>query len=230
MKLALIPPGEFMMGAAEDEDGADDDEKPRHLVRISRGFYLGIHEVTQDEYEKVKGTPDFPRGGDLPVTGVAAVDAEEFCRLLTDREHSAARLPMEAIYRLPTEAEWEYAARAGTATKWYSGDNDKQLDGYAWYSQNSGDKTHPVGEKLQNAWGLFDMHGNVWEWCSDWYGPYGDAAVVADPAGPKEGERRVLRGGAFSDNASIVRSADRSYSASTSRDTNFGFRVVRTYP
>jgi formylglycine-generating enzyme required for sulfatase activity len=193
MKLRLIPAGEFQMGQSDGKS----DEQPVHRVRITRAFYLGIHEVTQAEYRAVTGnSPSFFKGDDLPVEQVSAGDADEFCRRLTERERRAGSLPQGASYRLPTEAEWEYAARAGTTTKWCFGDDEQQLGAYAWYNQNSGRRTHPAGQKRPNAWGLFDLHGNVCEWCSDWYdGNYYKSSPPNDPRGSAAGSFRVLRGG-----------------------------------
>ena len=169
MQFKRIPAGEFDMGSTD----GDSDERPVHRVRISRDFYLGIHEVTQAEYRAVTGkSPSNFKGDDLPVEKVSWEEANEFCRLLTERERTAGGLPSGMVYRLPTEAEWEYAARAGTTTKYCFGDDESGLGEYAWYGGNSGSTTHPVGQKRPNAWGLYDMHGNVWEWCQDWYGAY----------------------------------------------------------
>jgi formylglycine-generating enzyme required for sulfatase activity len=151
-------------------------------------------------------------------------DAVEFCRRLSKQEG--------VEYRLPTEAEWEYACRAGTTTAYSFGDGDAKLGQYAWYDKNAWDigegYAHRVGQKLPNRWGLYDMHGNVQEWCQDWYGPYGSEKVVSDPAGPAEGGRRVLRGGSFSNQSSFVRSALRELHPVYRYLTN-GFRAARTY-
>ena len=170
MKLKLIPAGEFMMGSQE--------VGPQHKVRITKPFYLGVYEVTQAEYEEVMGkNPSwFSKGGGgaeevpgedtsgYPVEQVSWEDAVEFCKKLSAKEGKT--------YRLPTEAEWEYACRAGTTTRFSFGNDGESLAGYAWYSDNSDVKTHSVGEKKPNAWRLHDMHGNVWEWCADWHGLY----------------------------------------------------------
>ena len=148
-------------------------------------------------------------------------DAVEFCRKLSE-------LPVEKeagnVYRLPTEAEWEYACRAGTTTKYSLGDDDSELGTYAWFTENSGSKSHPVGGKLPNAWGLYDMHGNVWEWCQDWYGAYPDRAVT-DPTGTRTGSIRVHRGGSWSHAAENCRSAYRGRGYPSSRYDYSGFRV-----
>jgi formylglycine-generating enzyme required for sulfatase activity len=152
-------------------------------------------------------------------------DAVEFCRRLSKQEG--------VEYRLPTEAEWEYACRAGTTTAFSFGDDEAKLGQYAWYDKNAwdiGEKyAHRVGQKLPNPWGLYDMHGNVWEWCQDWYAPYGSETVVSDPVGPAQGDYRVLRGGSFLNLTSYVRSAFRYAYQPVNRNTNFGFRAARTY-
>ena len=152
-------------------------------------------------------------------------DAVEFCRKLSDlpAEKSAGH-----VYRLPTEAEWKYACRAGTTTKYSFGDRASELGDYAWYRDNSGKTTHPVGGKKPNPWGLYDMHGNVWEWCQDWYGDYPSGAVT-DPTGPASGDRRVLHGGSFFLRTSDVRSAYRNNYQPATRGNAIGFRPARTY-
>jgi formylglycine-generating enzyme required for sulfatase activity len=227
MKLTLIPAGEFQMGSP---DGGSS-ERPQHLVKISKPFYLGVCEVTQQQYEKVMGTRPWQgeeyvkEGPDYPAVYVSHDDAVEFCRRLSKQER--------VEYRLPTEAEWEYACRGGTTTAYSIGDDAARLGQYAWYDKNAwniGERyAHGVGQKRPNPWGLYDMHGNAWEWCQDWYGPYGSQKVVSDPAGPAEGGRRVLRGGSFSHPSSLVRSANRSYNRPVNRFDLYGFRAARTY-
>jgi formylglycine-generating enzyme required for sulfatase activity len=146
----------------------------------------------------------------------------EFCRKLTERERSAGRLPEGYEYTLPTEAQWEYACRAG-ATGPYGGDGN--LNDMGWYNQNSGNTTHPVGKKLANAWGLYDMHGNVWEWCFDWYGNY-SGGTVRDPTGPASGSARVFRGGCWFQDGVGCRSAFRSWHEPGYRLFNLGFRLA----
>ena len=183
MKFNLIPPGEFAMGSPASEPGRYDDET-QHQVKITKPFYLSVHEVTQAQYERVMGkNPSKYEGANKPVEDVSWNDAVAFFRKLND----------EVEYRLPTEAQWEYACRAGTTTAYSFGDDVSQLGEYAWYSGNSS-STHPVGELKPNAWGLFDMHGNVFEWCQDWYGDYDSLKVVSDPTGPASGDLRVWRG------------------------------------
>ncbi len=217
MKFKLIPAGTFTMGDASGED----DETP-HEVTLTKPFKMGVHEVTQDQYEQVMGVnPSEWKGADNPVDTVSWEDAVEFCRRLSE-------LPAEKaagnVYRLPTEAEWEYACRAGTTTKYSFGDDESNLGDYAWYGDNSDANTHPVGGKKPNAWGLYDMHGNVWEWCQDWYGDYPSGSVT-DPSGATSGSYRVFRGGGWSSTAEICRSANRGGGYPSFRVSCFGFRV-----
>jgi formylglycine-generating enzyme required for sulfatase activity len=234
MKFNLIPPGEFAMGSPESEPGRYDDET-QHLVKITKPFYLSVREVTQEQYEQVMGKnlsfysalgegKDRVSGIDtsqFPVEQVSWYDAVDFCRKLSNEEG--------VEYRLPTEAEWEYACRTGTTTAYSFRDDVSRLGEYAWYSGNSS-STHPVGELKPNAWGLFDMHGNVFEWCQDWYGDYDSLKVVSDPTGPASGDLRVLRGGAFNIQPGVVRAANRSFYPPDDHDHNLGFRLVRPYP
>ena len=231
MKLKLIPAGEFMMGSPESGDGGPSWVKPQHKVRITKPFYLGVCEVTQAEYEKVMGkNPSwFSKGGRgakgvsgkdtsrHPVEQVGWDDAVEFCKKLSAKEGKT--------YRLPTEAEWEYTCRAGTTTLYSFGDDAASLGEYAWYRDNSDEKTHPVGEKKPNAWGLHDMHGNVWEWCQDCYGEYSSDAVT-NPTGPSQGSLRVFRGGGWGSDARSCRAAYRRRLEPQVRDDGLGFRVA----
>ena len=230
MKLVLIPKGTFTMGSPIEEEGADNDEE-QHQVTISKDYYLGVTEVTQGQYEKVMGTnPSYFQkrvigksdSSMYPVEQVSWEDAVEFCKKLSDlpEEKKAGR-----VYRLPTEAEWEYACRAGSKAAYSFGANSKTLGDYAWFVYNSGVQTHPVGEKKANAWGLYDMHGNVWEWCSDWYGEYPKGGV-SDPSGPSEGSYPVNRGGSWFYEAAGCRSADRYRDDPSYRSGNYGFRVA----
>jgi len=221
MVLVPIPAGEFQMGSPESEAGRQGDET-QHLVRITKAYYLGAYEVTQEQYEKVMGKNlSHSKGDTKPVENVSWNDAIEFCRKLSKEEG--------VEYRLPTEAEWEYACRAGTTTGYSFGDNVSQLGEYAWYRNNSDNTTHAVGEKLPNAWGLYDMHGNVGEWCQDWSGDYGNEKVVIDPTGAASGKYRVCRGGAFAVQPKFVRSADRVSFQPGRSVPFFGFRLARTY-
>ena len=200
--------------------GGDPDEKPVHAVVITRGFYVGRHEVTQAQYERVMGVnPSSFKGPDLPVEQVTWDAAVEFCRKLSERTGGS--------FRLPTEAEWEYAARAGSREKYCFGDDEEMLKQYAWFDANSGKRTHAVGRKKPNAWGLFDCHGNVREWCSDWYSEDSYAGGPhEDPKGPAGGQCRVQRGGSWNYPGLSCRSANRSGCPPGYEGINFGFRAA----
>ena len=229
MKLVLIPKGKFMLGSPESEEDRDDDET-QHEVTISKDYYLGVHEVTQAQYEKVTGAnPSYFQGDEIkgsssnhPVEQVSWEDAVEFCKKLSDlpEEKAAGR-----VYRLPTEAQWEYACRAGSKTAYSFGESSKSLGDYAWFNENSNDQTHPVGEKKANAWGLCDMHGNVFEWCGDWFNEYPKGAV-SDPTGPKGGSGRMHRGGSWYGEAANCRSANRYWLDPSDRINGIGYRVA----
>jgi len=217
MEFMPVESGRFQMGS---NDG-DSDEKPVHRVTLTQNFWMGKYEVTQGEYEKLMGSnPSYFKGQRNPVEKVSWHDAVKFCEKLTETEHKAGRLPSGYEYRLPTEAEWEYSCRSGTTGK-YAGD----LDSMGWYRENSGKKTHEVGRKKSNAWGLFDMHGNVWEWCFDWMGSYPSSSVT-DPTGSNSGSHRVLRGGGWYDDAGHCRSAFRGSNAPSNSNDYVGFRVA----
>jgi len=210
MKFAYIPPGSFQMGESGDI----------HTVTISQGFYLGSTEVTQTQWVSVmfNNPSSFNNCDNCPVENVSWEDVQAFIKKLNDRG--------DGKYRLPTEAEWEYAARAGSTTKYSFGDGEGSLGSYAWYDANSGSRTHDVATKQPNAWGLYDMHGNVWEWVQDWYGDYPNGAVT-NPRGATTGSDRVFRGGSWGSSAMILRSAGRSADAPLVRDQFLGFRLVR---
>ena len=217
LEMVHIGPGTFTMGS----DNGADDQKPQTRVTLTHGYWLGKTEVTQGQWVALMGiNPSSFKGTDRPVEQVSWSDAIEFCRKLTDRERTAGRLPEDYEYTLPTEAQWEYACRAGTTE-----DNAGNLDAIAWYHQNSGVTTHPVGQKQANAWGLYDMHGNVWEWCLDWYGNY-PGGSVRDPTGPASGPDRVNRGGSWSSLAIRCRSASRYGSDPGDRLDGLGFRLA----
>jgi formylglycine-generating enzyme required for sulfatase activity len=218
------------MGSPANEVERGADEGPQTRVTLSRGFYLGRYEVTQGEYLSVIGSnPSFFTGDtNRPVEQVTWTDANNYCTQLTTRERMAGRLPAGWAYRLPTEAEWEYASRAGSTNRFSYGDDpgNTQLGNYAWYAANSGDASHTVGGKLPNRWGLYDMSGNVWEWCSDWYGGYPGGSVI-DPRGSVSGSARVIRGGGWHYGAGYCRSATRSGNGyPEGRYYGLGFRVV----
>jgi formylglycine-generating enzyme required for sulfatase activity len=279
VRLLLIPKGSFQMGSTPEEKGSDDDEK-QHSVTITHDYYLGVFEVTQAQYKKVMGkNPSYFQGNNVatripakkhpetgrtieeekiipvntdnhPVEFVSWEEAVEFCKRLSDlpEEKKAGR-----VYRLPTEAEWEYACRAGTKTAYSFGADRNVLKDFDWFGDNSGGKiinsdriweksredvdiyiekllenggkTHPVGTKKANPWGLYDMHGNVCEWCSDWYVNYPKQAIT-DPIGPKLGSFRVFRGGSWHYVAAFCRLAFRGRGAPSGRGFDLGFRVA----
>ncbi|MBF0401761.1 MAG: formylglycine-generating enzyme family protein [Magnetococcales bacterium] len=220
MEFVRIEPGKFVMGTAFGLD-VSADEMPQHEVTISRSFYLGRYEVTQAQWEAVMGSnPSEFSGADHPVENVSWEEVQRFIGKLNDKAGGKR-------YRLPTEAEWEYAARAGTTTSRYWGEAVDTMERYAWYTENAGKRTRAVGQLQPNGWGLYDMLGNVWEWCQDWYGSksYADGPVV-DPQGPSEGSGRVLRGGSWSNYASFIRSAHRFELNPTYRRRNLGLRLL----
>ena len=222
------------MGSPADEKDRYPDEGPQTTVTIRHGFWMGKYEVTQAEYLAVMGKNPSHFTGDetRPVDSVTWADATEYCAQLTKRERTAGRIAAGLAYRLPTEAEWEYACRAGTKTRFSYGDDPdySQLTDYAWYRQNAGFTTHPVGQKKPNPWGLYDMLGNAWEWCQDWYGAYPGGTAV-DPQGPAEpgmNRQRTIRGGDYFNPAQHGRSALRGYDFIPKHPwpPDFGFRVV----
>ncbi|MCG3194940.1 MAG: formylglycine-generating enzyme family protein [Thermoanaerobaculia bacterium] len=220
MEFVWIGPGEFEMGSLPGETERDRDEGPVHRVRLTRGYYLGKHEVTQGQWKALMGNnpSGFSScGADCPVERVSWHDAHEFIRKLNARERGR-------LYRLPTEAEWEYAARAGSR-----GERHGDIDSIAWCYPNSGNKTHPVGKKRPNAWGLHDMIGNVWEWVEDWFDYYGPEPAV-DPAGPPTGVNRVNRGGSWNVVSGYCRSAFRAGYGPATRINYLGFRLALNPP
>lgn len=222
LELIRVEPGTFTMGSVREEPERNKAEGPRMQVTLSREFWLGKTEVTQAQYVAVMGVnpSTFEADGkDRPVERVSWIDALAFCRTLTERERGAGRLGADLAYTLPTEAQWEYACRAGT-TGAYAGEPDAM----AWHSANSEGTTHPVGRKRPNAWGFFDMAGNVLEWCYDWYGDYPGGAVT-DPTGPERGYYRMARGGSWRTAANLGRSAARSGGSAGRLDYTIGFRL-----
>ena len=198
MEFVLIQPGAFVMGTSEEND-PDSDASPPHKVTLTQPFYLGKYEVTQEQWEKIMGrNPSHFPGAKRPVETVSWNACQEFLAKLQARTGRK--------FVLPTEAQWEFACRAGTSTLWSFGDRDAAMGNYAWSGSNSGQTTHAVGEKKPNAWGLYDLHGNVAEWCADWYAKHtysrGDAT---DPGGPPAGDSRVVRGGAWGDDSGYLR-------------------------
>ncbi len=243
MRFVLIPPGEFDMGSTE---------APRHRVRITKPFWLGVHEVTRGQFRRFvddrkyqtdaerdgkagyglvdgqwKQDPRFVWNRDLgfeqaddhPVVNVSWNDATAFCAWLSEKEGEKSGLP--------SEAQWEYACRAGTTTRWYPGDDEGALKEHAWFGFNA-QKSHPVGQKSANAWGLYDMHGNVSEWCQDWWtAEYYGASPLDDPPGPSGGSFRVSRGGSWNYDASIGRASSRCWNVPGYRHEYLGFRLAR---
>lgn len=247
MKFVLIPPGEFVMGSSA--------EGPQHRVRITRPFYLATYEVTQAQYERVVRTKfpasslqvsqgvrarqllravrpsHFPvAAGDTPVEQVTWQNAISFCELLAALPEEKQR---QQKYRLPTEAEWEFSCRAGTDTRYSFGDDESMSGDYAWSPANAQNQPHPVGLKQSNAFGLYDMHGNVWEWCHDWFAPYSltpNSPPSIDPSGPAEATKRVLRGSCFFVGLGSTGSATRNSEPPAYQSSNLGFRVVCEVP
>ena len=222
MDLVLIPAGEFMMG----DDQGRINEKPVHKVNITKPFYLGKYEVTQEQWEAVMGSnPSRFKGPKNPADMVIWDDCQAFIAKLNKESR-----PGSAKFGLPTEAQWEYACRAGTTTRYSFGDDPAKLDDYAWWANNAKGTTHPVGQKKPNAWGLYDMAGNVCEWCADRFdGEYYAKSPTDAPAGPGSGASRVLRGGSWNyDITDVFRSAHRSFNDPDYRRYDHGFRVART--
>ena len=196
------------------------EEHPAHQVTLTKPFYLGKFTVTQEQYQAVMGSnPSKFQGKDNPVEQVSWDDAQEFLKKLSEQTKQTVRLP--------TEAEWEYGCRAGTTTTYYSGDTETDLARAAWYEANSKDTTHPAGQKEPNKFGLYDMHGNVWQWCQDYYDKdfYGKAEAE-NPSGPAQGTLRVMRGGSWDHYSITCRAASRDGRNPGSRFNYFGFRIV----
>jgi formylglycine-generating enzyme required for sulfatase activity/predicted Ser/Thr protein kinase len=223
LELVLIPAGEFLMGSPDSDNDATHFEKPQHRVRITKPFYLGKCPVTQEQWDAVMGsnTSSF-KGPKNPVETVSSDDCQQFLGKLNAKSAAGG-----GKFQLPTEAQWEYACRAGSKTKYCFGDDTSKLGEYAWYEANSGGKTHPVGEKKPNAWGLYDMHGNVWEWCQDWFDVgYYAKSPVDDPTGAAGGSSRVGRGGCWGYPAERCRSAHRDGGLPGFRHSYLGLRVA----
>ena len=225
--MVWIKPGKFLMGSRTDEVARDNDET-QHWVTLTQGFWMSSHEVTQAEYQNVIGINPSSFTGDTnrPVETVSWNEAVDYCTALTNAERNANRIPSDWEYHLPTEAEWEYCARAGANARYGHGDDlgYTALGNYAWYADNSGDTTHPVEQKLANAWGLFDMHGNVYEWCHDRSADY-PAGSAIDPQGSTTSNQRIYRGGTWKYQAWICRAANRLEYPPTLKYDYLGFRV-----
>ena len=232
MKFVWIEPGTFLMGSPKSEVNPTSDELPQHEVTISRGFYLGKYEIAQEQWASLMDTRPW-RGERFaqdwrtyPAVYISWEDVMEFIARMNEQAGAA-------IYRLPTEAEWEYAARAGSTTPWSFGDRLRDLFRYAWFENNAWlagrQFAHPVGLLLPNPWGLYDIHGNVWEWVQDWHGDYDEAPQV-DPPGPAAGTLRVCRGGSFTSSYQDQRSASRSANLPEERFSNVGARILREDP
>lgn len=233
--MKLIPAGTFNMGSPDWEVDRSGNEGPQHLVTITEPFYMGVYEVTQEQWEVVMGTnPSYNRQHDgnqgNPVETVSWDDCQDFINELNTKGIGT--------FRLPTEAEWEYACRAGSLTRFSWGDDPgySEIGDYAWYSDNYyldqpvlSMSTHFVGQRDSNNWGLYDMSGNVWEWCNDWYDLYSEESQI-DPIGPTIGSERVMRGGGYSTIPRGCRSANRIAQFPTVMNSAIGFRLVMTAP
>ena len=229
-EMVKCPAGSFEMGSPSGELGRRGDEKQHH-VTISKSFYIAKYPVTQAQYKAVMGNnPSRFKGDNNPVECVSWFKAKEFCDKLN--EVTGSTRPAGYKFDLPTEAQWEYACRAGTTTSLNSGknitseyDRCSNLDEVGWYHENSEINTHPVGLKKPNAWGIYDMHGNVWEWCRDWYGDY-PSGNCTDPEGPSNGSIRVYRGGSWNSIPWDCRSARRNYYSPGGERSRLGFRIA----
>jgi formylglycine-generating enzyme required for sulfatase activity len=235
LKLVWCPPGDFTMGSPKDKKNRGDDEN-QVQVKLTKGFWLGQHEVTQAEWQRVMQTTPWSgkvfvkEGDDYAATFVSWEEVMKFCEKLTEQERRAGRLPFGWQYTLPTEAQWEYACRGGSKSRFSFGDDESDLSDYAWWgglfghgNAKSQQYAHTVGQKKANPWGLSDMHGNVNEWCRDWYAK--ELAGGTDPQGPSEGSGRVIRGGGWDDPAGFCRSADRSGGKPDYLSSDLGFRL-----
>ena len=223
LQLIWVQPGEFTMGSPSHDPQRNKAEGPQTEVKISRGFWLGRTEVTQAQYQKITGEnpSHFQEAGENhPVEHVSWTDAMDFCKKLNDRERTAGRLPSGYQYTLPTEAQWEYAYRAGTTTEYP--DDPAAM---AWHDGNSNGATHPVATRRPNPWGFYDMAGNILEWTYDWYDPYPGGSVT-DPKGPKRGYYRTARGGSWRKELRVTRSAARSGGSEARVDYTIGFRLA----
>lgn len=227
LELVKIKAGSFTMGSPASEKNRENDET-QHRVTLKQDYWLGKYEVTQGQWKAVmeNNPSSFKKGDNYPVECVSWDDAMEFCKKLTENERAAGRLPSGYAYTLPTEAQWEYAARGGRkANAYYVYGGGDDLDSVGWYGDNSDRTTQPVGQKRANELGLYDMSGNVSEWCRDWYGDY-PSGDITNPVGPANGSNRVNRGGSWRSKTRHCRSADRSSAGPAFRNNGVGFRVA----
>jgi formylglycine-generating enzyme required for sulfatase activity len=228
LEMVWIEAGDFITGSPDTEIGREINEI-QHKVTITKGFWIGKYEITQGQWEKVMNTQPwegqifFKKDGDYPAVYISWNDTQDFIKKINEAEG-------KEIYRLPTEAEWEYACRAGTKSAYSFGDDVSKLDDYGWHGKNTYDLgnyfAHKVGQKLPNPWGIYDMHGNVWEWVHDFYGDYPEEPQI-DPKGPESSDNHVFRGGSFYYLSRFARSAYRGYNTPNHRLFNLGFRIVR---
>lgn len=223
LEMVWCPPGEFLMGSPEvEEEGAS--LETQHKVKLTKGFWMGKYEVTQAQWAQVMADKPGQVGGDIlrPVETVSWVECQDFLKKLNKRMGVTG-------FGLPTEAQWEYACRAGSTNSYNTGKDESALQRAGWYQGNSSNQTHRVGQKAPNAWGLYDMHGNVWEWCSDWYGEtFSKKGDMTDPVGAEfpYDAGRVSRGGSWDESAADCRSAFRTYFSQDEQDGDLGFRLV----
>ena len=239
LEMVRIPGGVFRMGSPADEAGRFDDEGPVHEVRVS-AFTMMRVPVTRRLYLSImQPETSLSEADEHPMTRVSWFAAAQFCNRLSQHQGLSPCYQIDGTnvqweqgatgYRLPTEAEWEYACRAGTQSRFSFGDDERWLERYAWYAANSGGSVQAVGCKVPNPWGLYDMHGNVWEWCGDWYGRY-DVHPQTNPTGPLAGRWRVIRGGSFFNPPEFLRSARRVRDPPEDQGGDLGFRCVRVPP
>ncbi|MBW1613373.1 MAG: formylglycine-generating enzyme family protein [Deltaproteobacteria bacterium] len=221
-QLLYVPPGTFMMGSPSNEEGHKAEEI-QHEVAITKGFWIGRTEVTQELYQVIMGkNPSYYKGPNFPVENVSWNDSVKFIHRLND-------LLPDGHFNLPSEAQWEYTCRAGSKGAYCFGNDGAKLDQYAWLGDNTHGKIRlqPVATKKPNAWGIYDMHGNLWEWCVDWYGEY-PIRALSDPSGPPSGSEKVCRGGSWFSGKGGVRCADRDHAPLDYTSTSVGFRLIWT--
>jgi formylglycine-generating enzyme required for sulfatase activity len=223
LEMVLIPAGEFLMGSPDSDRQAQSNEKPQHRVRITKPFYMGKYKVTQDQWDALMGSNSSAfRGPKYPVNAVSWDNCQAFIKKLNDKFR-----PQGGKFHLPTEAQWEYACRAGSTTQWSFGDDVSKLGDYAWYQGNAEEAIHPLGLKKPNAWGLYDIHGDLWEWCADTYDRrYYSVSPTDDPVGPSTAGYRVLRGGSWNVGPEYARSARRSWLGPDVGSFLHGFRLA----